>query len=45
LHQSEPINEVTLRYVNRLSDLLFASARIINQQRGEPDVLWKKELS
>jgi len=45
LHQREPINEITLRYVNRLSDLLFASARIINQQQGEPDVLWKKELS
>lgn len=45
LHQSEPINGVSLRYVNRLSDLLFASARIINRQQGEPDVLWKKELS
>ena len=45
LHQGEPINEITLQYINRLSDLLFASARIINQQQGEADVLWKKELS
>lgn len=45
LHQEEPVHETTRRYLNRLSDLLFATARIINQQLGEPDVLWKKELS
>ena len=43
LHQSEPVNSTTLRYVNRLSDLLFASARIINQRHDETDILWKKE--
>ncbi|MEM7360760.1 MAG: cob(I)yrinic acid a,c-diamide adenosyltransferase [Pseudomonadota bacterium] len=45
LHQEEPVNETTRRYLNRLSDLLFATARIINQQLGAPDILWKKELS
>ena len=45
LHQSEAVNETTRRYLNRLSDLLFACARIINQNLGHPDVLWRKELS
>lgn len=45
LHQKEAVSEATRQYLNRLSDLLFAAARIINQQAGEPDVLWKKELS
>jgi len=45
LHQLDPVDENTRHYLNRLSDLLFASARIINQNLGHPDVLWKKELS
>ena len=45
LHRSEPVSESTLRYLNRLSDLLFATARIINQELGHDDILWKKELS
>lgn len=45
LHQIDPVNETTRQYINRLSDLLFVSARIINKQNGHSDVLWKKELS
>jgi len=45
LHQVDPVNDSTRRYLNRLSDLLFVSARIINKELGEDDVLWKKELS
>lgn len=45
LHQLEPVSDTTRQYLNRLSDLLFAAARIINQQLGHEDVLWKKELS
>jgi len=35
-----PINPVTRRYLNRLSDYLFVIARVCNKQRG--DVLWQK---
>ena len=45
LHQHDTVSDTTRRYINRLSDLLFATARIINQRLGRPDVLWKKELS
>ena len=45
LHQLDPVSDTTRRYLNRLSDLLFVSARIINHQLGREDVLWKKELS
>ena len=39
LMDSEPINEEILKYVNRLSDYLFVSARFENKKIG--DVLWK----
>ena len=45
LHQLDPVPEITRQYLNRLSDLLFVTARIINQQLGQADVLWKKELA
>ncbi len=45
LHQLEPVCDTTRQYLNRLSDLLFVAARIINQALGQPDVLWKKELA
>ena len=45
LHQEDAVSETTRRYLNRLSDLLFVTARIINKSAGEQDVLWKKELS
>ncbi|MDH5302225.1 MAG: cob(I)yrinic acid a,c-diamide adenosyltransferase [Gammaproteobacteria bacterium] len=37
----DDINPVCLQYLNRLSDLLFVAARFINQQAGQPDVLWQ----
>ena len=45
LHQEDAVSDTTRQYLNRLSDLLFVSARIINKHLGEQDVLWKKELS
>ena len=42
LMQEETVNEVSLRYLNRLSDLLFVYARSINQQAEVDDVLWQK---
>lgn len=40
LGQQADINMAGLRYLNRLSDLLFVLARHINKQAGEADVLW-----
>jgi cob(I)alamin adenosyltransferase len=34
------VDPVLLRYVNRLSDLLFVMARWINHRAGAPEVEW-----
>jgi cob(I)alamin adenosyltransferase len=39
LMQAEPVNREALRYLNRLSDLLFVLARQANE-KGARDVLW-----
>ncbi len=31
------------KYLNRLSDLLFVAARVLNRVAGSPDVLWSKD--
>lgn len=36
---SEPVSPAALKYINRLSDLLFVASRYVNA-RGEGDVLW-----
>jgi cob(I)alamin adenosyltransferase len=41
LHRDAPVSEIALRYLNRLSDLLFVMARIENRRAGEPDVEWR----
>jgi cob(I)alamin adenosyltransferase len=35
----EPVSEAAIRYLNRLSDLLFVASRYVND-RGAGDVLW-----
>jgi cob(I)alamin adenosyltransferase len=40
LAASEPVRPEVLRYVNRLSDLLFVMARSANRDEGLPDVPW-----
>ena len=40
LKQQEEVNSHLLRYLNRLSDLLFVLARHVNQQLGEPETKW-----
>jgi cob(I)alamin adenosyltransferase len=35
-----PVNPELLKYVNRLSDLLFVLARAANHASGQPDVTW-----
>ncbi len=43
LHEAEPdIGLSTLRYLNRLSDLLFVLARVANRQSGVADTGWQK---
>ncbi len=42
LGRMDPVNPELLRYVNRLSDLLFVLARVANRRAGWPDVAWKK---
>ncbi|MCH2595187.1 MAG: cob(I)yrinic acid a,c-diamide adenosyltransferase [Pirellulales bacterium] len=42
LSQTAPVREIVLKYVNRLSDLLFMMARVANAGMGVDDVLWKK---
>jgi cob(I)alamin adenosyltransferase len=37
---AEPVAASALRYLNRLSDLLFVMARVENQRAGVPDVEW-----
>ena len=40
--KDEPVNEQTLKYLNRLSDLLFVLARVINRNAGKAEPLWKR---
>jgi cob(I)alamin adenosyltransferase len=40
---TDPVSEPARRYVNRLSDLLFVLARVLNRAAGRPDVLWKRD--
>ena len=35
-----PVDPVLLRYVNRLSDLLFVLARVANHRGGVPETEW-----
>ena len=39
----EPLYDSPRQYVNRLSDLLFVLARVLNRADGGSDVLWKHE--
>jgi cob(I)alamin adenosyltransferase len=43
LHNQEACHPVVVVYLNRLSDLLFALARLENRKNDVPDVLWQKE--
>lgn len=42
LAATEPIRELPVRYVNRLSDLLFVLARVANQAAERGDTPWQK---
>lgn len=42
LARKETLNPEVLRFLNRLSDLLFVLARVANARAGALDVVWKK---
>jgi len=39
----EQLNDALRQYLNRLSDLLFVLARVLNRMNGGDDVYWKSE--
>ena len=43
LSAEETVNAIVLRYVNRVSDLLFVLARYLND-KGKKDVRWQPGL-
>jgi cob(I)alamin adenosyltransferase len=40
LAHNEAVNEATIRYLNRLSDLLFVTARVLARRDGGSEVIW-----
>lgn len=40
LAETEAVNPMVLKYLNRLSDALFVIARQENRRRGVPDIIW-----
>ncbi|MGA0940593.1 MAG: cob(I)yrinic acid a,c-diamide adenosyltransferase [Burkholderiaceae bacterium] len=43
LSEQETLNEAPGQYLNRLSDLMFVLARVLNRVDGGDDVYWKSE--
>ena len=41
LGRNEPVGEVARQYLNRLSDLLFVAARVLNRSAGVKDIQWR----
>ena len=42
LSQKEEINKIVIVYLNRLSDLLFVLARVLNKRKNIDDIVWKR---
>ncbi len=45
LSRSEPLGPQALRYLNRLSDLLFVLARVLARRAKGSEVMWRSERS
>ena len=43
LGASTTVRDPVRKYMNRLSDLLFVLARVLNRDAGRADVLWRKD--
>jgi cob(I)alamin adenosyltransferase len=44
LAREEPVDPSIVKYLNRLSDALFVLARWVAKARGEPELLWKRDV-
>jgi cob(I)alamin adenosyltransferase len=44
LHDHEPVEEIIIRYLNRLSDYLFVLSRLMTQELGAEEVAWKARV-
>jgi len=44
LNEHEPMDEIVIRYLNRLSDYLFMLCRLMTQELGAEEVAWKARL-
>ena len=40
LGRAEAVSELSIRYMNRLSDVLFLTARTLNAEAGHPETIW-----
>ena len=45
LSRAKSVQPLLIQYLNRLSDLLFVCARVLNREAGVPDVLWEQRRS
>ena len=45
LSHTEPVGSSLIMYVNRVSDFLFAAARLANKNANVKDVLWMPSIS
>jgi cob(I)alamin adenosyltransferase len=43
--RTEPVDQVIIIYLNRLSDALFVLARWVAYRRGEKELLWDRTKS
>jgi len=43
LARAEPVRGEAVRYLNRLSDLLFVLARVLARADGQGEVVWRHE--
>jgi cob(I)alamin adenosyltransferase len=44
LNSTEPVNELVIQFLNRLSDYLFVLARKMSSELGIPDTPWKPQM-
>lgn len=45
LRHEPSLNPDIIRYLNRLGDLLFVIARVINSRAGVPETVWRSEIT
>lgn len=45
LNEVEPVNELVIKYINRLSDFLFMLSRLMTQELGSEEVVWKPRIA